>query len=307
MVTTVCLNPAVDQNANVGRLEIGEVNRLRSMRTLTGGKGISVAIVLNKLHADVNCLSCVGEADLPFFAQSMAKEGVRFHAIQVPGDVRRNLKIIDGESGVVTEFNELGAPVSDAAFAQVLEALKEQAKGSQIVALCGSLPPGCAEDAYRTLMQTMPDKLWAVDTSGPALRHAVLGKPFLIKPNHSELEELVGEKLATPEAIKNAAVKLCQSSVRYAAVSLGGKGAILTDGAKTVFAPAVPVTMVTTLGAGDSMLAGLLFGLSRGESVFDSLRYGVAAGATCVQAGGVHAFTEAAFSALLSKVQAQEL
>ena len=307
MVTTVCLNPAVDQNANVGRLEIGEVNRLRDMHTLTGGKGLSVAIVLNKLHTRVNCLSCVGDADMPLFTQSMAREGVEFHAVPVPGSVRRNLKIIDGESGVVTEFNEMGAPVSAGAFAQVVETLKEQAQSSRIVALCGSLPPGCSDDSYRTLMQTMPDKLWAVDTSGPAMRHAILGNPFLIKPNHSELEELVGEELTTQEAIKRAAVKLCRSGVRYAAVSLGSKGAILTDGEKTVFAPPVPVTVITTLGAGDSMLAGLLYGLSQGESVFDSLRYGVAAGATCVKVGGVHAFTEAVWRALLPKVRAQEI
>ncbi len=307
MITTVCLNPAIDQRSSVDSLRIGEVNRLHDTRSAIGGKGISVAIVLHRLQADVNCISCVGNADSQFFSQSMEREGARFQAILVPGSVRRNVKITDVSSHTVTELNEQGAEVNVAALAKFMDALTEQAENSRYIALSGSLPPGCGEDTYQTVMRRIPGKRWAVDSSGAALRFALREKPFLIKPNLAELEEIVGTKLTTINAIKAAAVKLCKAGVTYAAVSLGGQGALLTDGTKTVFAPAVPVTIQNTVGAGDSMLAGLLFGLERGETVFESLKYGMAAGAACVQGGSVHAFSKEVFTSLLPKVEMREI
>ena len=156
-------------------------------------------------------------------------------------------------------------------------------------------------------MKAMPDKRWIVDTSGAALRQAVSGKPFLIKPNLSELEELAETRLTTREAVRNAAARLCGMGVTYAAVSLGGEGALMTDGVRAVFAHAVAVSAASTLGAGDSMLAGLLYGLAKGETAFDSLRYGVAAGAASVKDGGIYSFSERDFTELLSRVQTQEL
>lgn len=307
MITTVCLNPAVDQSAGVDRLRIGAVNRLRDSRAVIGGKGVNVAIVLGRLHAGVNCVSFVGETDIPYFTRGMEREGVRLHAVPVPGSVRRNLKIVDAGDHSVTEFNERGAEADAAALERLMETLAEQAAGSRYIALCGSLPPGCAEDTYKTIIKTMPDKRWVVDTSGNALRRALEAKPFLIKPNLAELEELAGEALTTPDAVKHAAEKLCDAGAEYTAVSLGERGAMLTDGTRTVFAPAVPVPPASALGAGDAMLAGLLFGLAKGETAFDSLRYGIAAGSACVKGGGIHSFREGEFTALLSKVEIQTL
>ncbi len=305
MITTVCLNPAVDQSAGVEQLIVGGLNRLHNVRTTANGKGVNVAVVLGRLHAGVTCVSCVGEADVPFFSKSMEAEGVRFFPVPVPGSVRRNLKIIDSGNGSVTEFNELGAAVDGEGLKRLEQILVRQT--SPMIALCGSLPPGCSSDTYPALMNAMPDKRWIVDTSGEALRQAVTGKPFLIKPNLSELEDLAGTRLTTREAVHNAAVELCRLGVTYAAVSLGAEGALMTDGVRAVFAPAIAVSAVSTLGAGDAMLAGLLYGLAKGETPFDSLRYGVAAGAASVKGGGVYSFRERDFTELLSQVQTREL
>ena len=307
MITTVCLNPAIDQSAGVDQLKIGEVNRLRAIRSVIAGKGINVAIVLKRLGTGANCVCFVGGADVPFFARGMEREGVDFHAVQVPGSVRRNLKIIGSGDHSVTELNEAGAETNAEALQRLTNTLSAAAKNSRTVALCGSLPPGCGPDTYQTLMRTMPDKQWIVDTSGAALRQSLPGKPFLITPNLAELEEIVQARLTTPEAIRDAAVKLCEAGTAYVAVSLGERGAILTDGGKTVFAPAVPVTAVSAVGAGDAMLAGMLFGMERGETVFESLRYGVAAGAACAQCGSIHLFGKQDFLELLPKAKIQSL
>jgi len=307
MITTVCLNPAIDKSADVDQLQAGKVNRLRNTRMAIGGKGINVAIVLGRLRQDVSCVCAVGEADITFFEQGMEQENLNFYAFQVPGSVRRNLKIVDGKNRAVTEFNEQGAAVDQEAVDELTQALVRQSRSSRYIALSGSLPPGCGADTYQMMMRRMPGKRWIVDTSGDALRHALLEKPFLIKPNLIELEELAQARLETPEAVRAAAEKLCTQGTAYVAVSMGEQGAILTNGARTVFAPAVPVSAVSTVGAGDSMLAGLLYGLARGETPFESLRYGTAAGSACVQCGGIQAFSEPIFTSLLSRAEVREM
>ena len=307
MITTVCLNPAIDKSADVDQLQVGKVNRLKNTRMAIGGKGINVAIVLGRLQQDVSCVCAVGEADMPFFEQGMEQEELNFYAFQVPGSVRRNLKIVDVKGRTVTEFNEQGAQVDQEAVDELTQVLLRQSRASRYIALSGSLPPGCGADTYRNMMRRLPGKRWVVDTSGDALRSALLEKPFLIKPNLTELEELAQTRLETPEAAKAAAVRLCGQGVAHVAVSMGEQGAILTDGSRTVFAPAVPVSAASTVGAGDAMLAGLLYGMSHGETPFEALRYGTAAGSACVQGGGVHAFSSQAFRALLSQVEIREL
>jgi len=307
MITTVCLNPAIDKSATVDHMQLLEVNRLRDIRTAIGGKGINVAVVLKRLQADVCCVGFMGEADERFFMRGFSCEQLCFRAVLVPGNVRSNLKIIDADTLAVTEFNEQGAQVTPAALEDLTKELYSTAEASSYIALCGSLPPGCGADTYRKLMQTLPGKHWVVDATGEALRQALEMKPFLIKPNLAELEELVQERLTTRDIIQAAAIKLCRAGTSHVAVSMGSDGALLTDGTKTVFAPALTVLAKSTVGAGDAMLAGMLYGLDRGETVFESLRYGIAAGAACVQGGGAHAFHPEEFQRLLEHVTVTEI
>lgn len=307
MVTTVCLNPAIDKSTSVEQLQFLEVNRLQNIRTMIGGKGINVAIMLKRLQTDVCCVGFVGDADQRFFERGLEHEGVCFQGILVPGNVRSNLKIIDETAHTVTEFNEEGAQVSTAALETLTKALYAKAETSSYLALCGSLPPGCGVHTYERIMQMIPGKRWIVDTTGTAMRYALREKPFLIKPNLPELEQLAGTKLTTKEAIKAAAAELCRAGASYVAVSMGGDGALVTNGEKAVFAKAVPVEVKSTVGAGDAMLAGMLSGLERGETPFDSLRYGIAAGAACVQAGSVHELDINEYASLLEAVSVTEI
>ncbi len=307
MITTVCLNPAIDKRANVNQLLPTEVNRLRNIHTMAGGKGINVAVALKRLGAELNCIGVVGEADERFFTRAMEYMGVDFRPITVPGNVRCNLKIVDDDSRCVTEFNEQGATVDAAALDKLTKELYVKAESSSIIALCGSLPPGCDADTYQNLMQIIPAKRWVVDTSGAPLRYALKEKPYLIKPNLAELKELMQTDLVSQEDIRHAAVKLCREGIKHVVVSMGGEGALLTDGTKTVFAPAVVVPVKSTVGAGDAMLAGILYGMEQGDDVFSALRYGIAAGAACVQNGGVEAFTYDEVMALLPQVTVTEM
>jgi 1-phosphofructokinase len=307
MISTVCLNPAVDQNAEVDRLQIGGMNRLKNLQAFAAGKGVNVAVVLKRLRAEVRCFGLIGDADELYFRQSMQQEGVPFFPVTALGSVRRNLKVAEADSRTVTEFNQQGVTTDPDAIERFEALLAAQSATDGYVALCGSLPPGCAPETYGNIMNMLPDRRWVVDASGDALRQALKAKPFLVKPNQAELEEIAGTRLKDIPTVKDAAQKLCKGGVRYAAVSLGQQGALITDGERTVFAAAVPVKTSFTVGAGDAFLAGILYGLSRGETMFDSLRYGIAAGAACVEGGGIRGFSRQRFDALLSGAKTRDL
>ncbi len=307
MITTVCLNPAIDQNAEVERLQIGGMNRLQNLQAFAAGKGINVAIVLARLGVQAQSVSVVGDADEWYFKHSMQQEGVWFEPVIISGSVRRNLKLLETGSHAVTEMNQQGMKTSTADLETITSTLASKNSSGGYYALCGSLPPGCPEDSYQTMMQGLPGKRWIVDASGAAMRHALKAKPFLIKPNKVELEEIVGKALHTMEDIQSTAAALCQNGAGNVAVSLGEQGALITDGKRTLFAEALPVKASFTVGAGDSFLAGLLYGLDRGEDIFMSLRYGIAAGATCVEGGSIPAFSAERFEALLPQVKTKEL
>ena len=303
MITTVCLNPAIDQSAEVDQIRIGGVSRLLNLRSSAAGKGVNVAVVLKRLGAEVQCFGFFGDTDELYFRKSLEREGIPFTPVTVPGSVRRNLKLLETESRTVTEINQQGAKADSKALDKLEALLAAQSAAGGYIALCGSLPPGCAPETYQTIMKKLPDRRWMVDASGGAMRHAIKARPFLIKPNQTELEEIAGTALEDIHAVKDAAQKLSKGGIRYVAVSLGRQGALLTDGGKTVFAPAVPVKASFTVGAGDAFLAGLLYGLDRGETVLDSLRFGIAAGAAVVEGGGTCMFSKKRFDELLPKVE----
>jgi 1-phosphofructokinase len=237
----------------------------------------------------------------------LAQEGLSFSYIPLKGSVRSNLKIQDEKSRQVTEFNETGPSMDAGQLEAFLELLKQETRGSAYVTLSGSLPVGCGQDTYQRCMQAMPGHSFVLDATGDALLLGLHEKPFLIKPNLQEMEAVVHQKLRTLRSIRDAALGLVVKGARHALVSMGPYGALLTDGGRTVFSPALKVKAESTVGAGDAMLAGMLMGLHQGESVFGALRYGVAAGAASVMTEGTQPLVLADFQALLPKVTEQEV
>ncbi|MCE5343289.1 MAG: 1-phosphofructokinase [Eubacteriales bacterium] len=307
MITTVCMNPSFDKTATVERLLTGEVNRLNDVRYDIGGKGLNVAIVLNRLQVSVNCAGCLGEADEQELMELVHRENLRFRYLRMPGKTRTNLKIRDLATGSVTEFNEPGLRMDEQQQEEFLELLRDEAAASRYVVLSGRLPLGCAEDMYQRCMAALPGKDCVLDAAGDALLLGLTEKPYLIKPNLPELEGLMGRELKTLRAIRDAALELIGKGARNVIVSMGRYGAMYTDGQRTLFAPAIQVEARSTVGAGDAMVGGVLMGLEKGESLEDSLRYGVAAGCASVMTDGTQLMTVSDFTALLPKVTLQEL
>jgi len=292
MIVTVTTNPSLDRTISLAEpLRVGEVQGALGAREDAGGKGINVARVLRGAgHATIAVLP-LDETDL--FAAALREARLPVRSVRVHGPARANLTIADAD-GVTTKVNLPGVALTAEDAAHLIEAVVDTAGGADWLVLAGSLAPGLPDDFYVDVIRAVRER-WgagapaiAVDTSGAALRAVVAqGRPDLIKPNEHELADLAGVELDTSvplsDAVLTVARRLVPDLVGAAFVTLGGDGAVLVtpDGAWHGSPP--PTRVRSTVGAGDSSLAGFLLAAAAGapaeERVRTGIRYGSAAAA----------------------------
>lgn len=293
MIVTLTANPSLDRTMTVPEaLRPGEVQAATSAREDAGGKGINVARVVSA--GGVECAAVLPLAlDDPF--ESALRDG-GLHTVRVPvrGHVRANLAITD-PAGVTTKLNLPGAGLSPDEAAAIVDAVVAASARARWLVLAGSLPPGVSDDFYLRVIQAVrrahpSPPLIAVDASGPALSAAVAdGAPDLIKPNDDELAELTGIALDGADAVAavlEVARALVPLKVRAALITLGADGAVLVerDGAWAATPPRIRA--VSTVGAGDSSLAGYLLAHARGAGPEERLRHAVRYGAAAASLPG---------------------
>ncbi len=305
MITTICLNPSLDKTAYVDQMQPGDVNRLYDIRLDMGGKGLNVAVVAHRLGMNTQCLGILGKESTRMMEHFTVQEGLRTSFLTIEGNVRMNLKVVSKIDGQVTEFNEPGPIVTEADFILFREMVKKECVQSRYFVLTGSLPPGCNENAYSALMQDIKSVPCILDTLGRRLLDALSSNPFIVKPNLSELESTLNRKLNTLRDIRDAGNVLIEKGAQNAIISMGKAGALFTNGKKTLYAPALSVKAKSTVGAGDAMVAGMLFGLEKEDSILEAFRCGIAAGAASVMTEGTQLIRLEDFKALLPKVKVQ--
>ena len=307
MITTICLNPALDRTVTVDSLVPGQVNRIRQSRTDVGGKGVNVAVVCRRLGLEAQVIGCAGVDGYAKLAAKARKEGIGSDFHTVEGAIRVNTKVVALDGSGVTELNEPGPTLSAEDIDVFFDLAIEKAKSSDYVVITGSLPPGCPADTYRSLIEMMSPVPCILDVSDAALTEGVKARPFLIKPNHHELAATLGRELHTLEEIRQAAQTFLDGGVRHVVVSLGKDGALYVGEDGCFLAPEVPVEVRSTVGAGDALVGGLLYGLVRHGNMREGLRCGAAAGTASVMTEGTQLIVPADFERLLSQVQIQEL
>lgn len=291
MIVTLTANPSLDRTVTLaGALRVGEVQSALAVREDAGGKGINVTRVLVGSDVASRAVLPLG-ADDPF-AAVLRSARVPVTAVPLPGAARANVTLTDTE-GVTTKINLPGVTRSAADAAALVDATVQASAGADWLVLAGSLPPGLSDDFYVDVIVAVraagvAAPRIAVDTSGAALRAVVeRGRPDLIKPNDEELVELAGVPLdpALPlaEAVVAVAGQLVPDSVGAAFVTLGGDGAVLVRADGAWFGTPPPTRVRSTVGAGDSSLAGFLLadvaGSTPDECVRSGIRYGSAAAA----------------------------
>lgn len=275
-ILTLTLNPALDLTVRLARLEPGEVNRSETLLTHAAGKGVNVAQVLADLGHDVSVGGFLGEANPEAFDALIASRGFGDAFIRVPGETRSNIKIAE-QDGRVTDINAPGPLVSEQAQAALRDRLEMIAPTFDAVVVAGSLPRGVSPEWFQGLLEQLKDLgvRVALDTSGEALRAGLKASPWLIKPNTEELAEALGH---STDVIS----QLHQQGVEHVVVSDGAAGVTWYSPDAALHATPPKVTVASTVGAGDSLLAGMLHGLLSGDMPEHTLRRATAIAAMAV-------------------------
>ena len=305
MITTICLNPALDRTVTVDSLHPGQVNRIRTSRTDVSGKGVNVAVVCRRLGLEAQVIGCAGVDGYAKLQAKAKTEGIGCDFHTVEGAIRVNTKVFPLDGSGVTELNEPGPTLMAEDLDVFFDLAIEKTQGSDFVVITGSLPPGCPAHTYRELIRALKVPC-ILDVGGEALRLGVEAKPFLIKPNHHELAATVGHELHTMEDIQAAAQSFVNRGVRHVVVSLGKDGALYVGEEGCFYAPEIPVEVKSTVGAGDALVGGLLYGLITGGSMREGFRAGAAAGTASVMTEGTQLIIPDDFMRLIQRVQIQE-
>jgi 1-phosphofructokinase family hexose kinase len=287
LIATVTLNPACDQAVTVERLELGVVNRCQVESFDPGGKGLNASRVIHRLGRPTLALGYVGGVTGAFIRERLDVEGVPHELWEVAEPTRLNVMVRETESGRRTRIYGPGARVPEAMLDLLRARLGRLPPGSLVI-LAGSLPPGLPDTTYRDLIGWLRDlRLPTVlDASGGALAAALGARPALVKPNAEEAASLLGCRLDHDDAALSAAEELRRRGAEQVVISLGERGAVAVgEGGQW---KAVPpwVNALSTVGSGDSMVAGLAIGLFEGSGLVEALRLGAAAGAATATTRG---------------------
>ncbi|WP_293842227.1 1-phosphofructokinase [uncultured Phascolarctobacterium sp.] len=279
MIYTVTFNPSLDYVVQVDDFAVGEINRTRTESIYPGGKGINVSLVLQNLGLPSVALGFTAGFSGAEIERLLQEAGCRCDFIAAKaGYSRINTKII---SGAETALNGQGPQLSEAELAALFNKLRRLTQDDVLV-LAGSIPASLPDNIYEQILELLQPvgTRVVVDATGDLLLKVLKYRPFLIKPNHEELGEFFGRgPLLTEEEILTAAQKLQQQGARNVLVSRGANGALLLDENGKLHKQASPKgTLVNSVGAGDSMVAGFLAGYLQTQDYDAALRLGVAAG-----------------------------
>lgn len=307
MITTVCMNPALDKTVTVDALQMGQVNRIRASRTDVGGKGVNVAVVARRLDMTAQVIGIAGEDGLERIRQKLDMEQVGHAFLPVEGAVRVNTKVVSLDGSGVTELNESGPTMTADVLAEFFTLARGKAQGSDAVVITGSLPPGCPAGTYRELIRALSGTRCILDVGGAELVLGVEARPFLVKPNHHELAAALRTELRTMADIRRGAQSLVDAGAENVVVSMGKEGALYVGAEGAFYAPEVPVEVHSTVGAGDALVGGLLYGLTKYGTMRDAFRCGVAAGTASVMTEGTQLIVPGNFHRLLGRVHIEEL
>lgn len=287
MIVTLTPNPSVDRTIAFDRIRRGAVQRATSSRIDPGGKGINVSRALQANRTPTLAVLPAGGPEGHLLTELLESAHVPYRAVEIAGAARMNIAAVEPD-GTTTKLNEPGPQMSAAEVSALFDAAITAADGADWLVACGSLPPGVLESFYAELVLrcAAADLKVAIDTSGSPFPLAAVAHPQLIKPNHEELAELVGRPLPRIGDVVDAARGLVADSIETVVVSLGADGALGVDASGLVWAGATVDDPLSSVGAGDCLLAGFLHARVLGGDLEAAVREGVRWGAAAVRLPG---------------------
>ncbi|MEW9082801.1 1-phosphofructokinase [Caldanaerobacter subterraneus] len=308
MITTVTANPAIDRTVIVENLKPGSVNRVIRSRVDAGGKGINVAKNLKNLGDEVIALGFLGP-NAQYIIDCLEEEGIKNDFVRIKNDTRTNIKISDISRGEVTDLNEYGPEVSEEEIELLKESIFKYAEKSKVLVLSGSLPLGVPKTFYKEVIKELKNRDLKIilDADNQALLYGIEERPFMIKPNVHELEDVVGKRFETLEEIIEEGKKLNKKGIEIVAISMGKEGSVvITDDAVFRVKP-LKVEVKGTVGAGDAYVAGFAHGIYRGLSLEETIKIAAALSTSVVMKEGTGAGTIEEVNALKDKIEIERI
>lgn len=309
MIVTLTPNPVLDRTLAVPRIEFDDVLRATSTRLDWGGKGFNVSRALKALGTDSVAMALAGGGTGQMLEHGLNALDIATDFVQVDGETRTNVVIVDQATGRHIKVNEAGPSISTGEHDELLQRVRRRAQPGDIWVLAGSLPPGLAAGFYAEVIELLQARgaRAFLDTSGEPLRLGCAALPSLIKPNAAEAEAITGQRISLVEDARDAAVHFLRRGIEMVALSMGADGLVLASGGQTYWArpPAVQVSNPT--GAGDSLLAGVVWALQQGLPPADVARWGVATGTASAMRDGVSVGAREEVEAVYGQVEVVHL
>jgi 1-phosphofructokinase family hexose kinase len=286
VIYTLTLNPALDRELTVDTIAFDSVLRARTSRVDYGGKGFNVSRMLMSLGVESVAMGYAGGRTGEMLEEGLNRLGIETDFVWIDGETRTNVSIVSIADPHHIKVNEAGPTISETAHTALMERVKGRVQAGDWWVLAGSLPPGLPVTIYADLIDLIKGAgAYAIlDTSGTALRHGIAACPFLVKPNDSEISDLTGLPVTTPQEAIAAASAL--TDLEIVALSLGAKGAVLVSKGQAWIATPPHIQTGNPIGAGDSMVAGLVWMVAQSATLPDVLRWGVACGAATASQPG---------------------
>lgn len=306
MILTVCLNPCTDVTIEVDSLNIGKLNHVKNKTLSFTGAALNVAIGVARLKGQSYATGFMYNENGSLFEQALDREGVPSIFVWNKGRVRENYKFIDNKS-MLTEVNDVGECISENKQAELIDLVAGLSKTSDVMVVSGSLPQGVDSDYYSKLFGVAsPQTLKIADTEGAKLLAALKMGLDLVKPNKDELQNTLLQEFKSREDLLKGCYSLLDKGAKRVLLSLGKRGAIITDGTKNYYCKSINVAINSTLGAGDGMLAAAAMRLEQGAPLDEILRAGVAAGTATVTTFGQISFTKDKFDEIYANIKVEE-
>lgn len=310
-VATLTLNPALDLTVRADGWRRGAVNSGQAFQLDAGGKGVNVAAFLADWGLAVTATGLLGDENPDVFEALFRAKGVADALVRVPGSTRVGVKLVDGAAQETTDINLPGLAATPQALAELDLRLTALMADHRVFVLAGSLPPGVDRDFYARLTGRLRAAgcFVALDTSGAALTAALAADvlPDLVKPNIAELETALGRCLPGEADVLDAAQDLLRRGASVVAVSQGERGALLLSGRESVRAVPPRVTVRSTVGAGDAMVAGLISAHADGLGLADAARRATAFSLGAITRLGAHLPARPELAALAAQVVVEPL
>ncbi|PMD70296.1 1-phosphofructokinase [Companilactobacillus nuruki] len=279
MIYTITVNPSIDYVLQLKNLNTGEVNRTSSDVKLPGGKGINVSRIMKELDIDSTALGFVGGATGSMFEELLSQHNLKTSFTKVKEDTRINVKINAVDQNEETEINGVGPAITNDEKQSFMDNLKNIGKGD-IVIMAGSLCKNLDQKFYLDIAEAIQKQgaEFVIDTTGQALLDTLPLHPLVVKPNHHELADLFNVTFKNEQEIIDYARKLLDKGAKHVLVSMAGDGALLVTKDKAYKANAPKGTVINSVGAGDSMIAGFAGTFMETKDPIESFHMGAACG-----------------------------